>query len=294
MEKDSLYISKYWPQIVVLGLLTSAVFLGHLSFSLNKHSDLLKVAFLDVGQGDSIYIEAPNGRQMLIDSGPGNTVLSKLSEVMPFYDRSIDILLATHADADHISGFPSIMDHYSIGLIFENGVDGTTATYGRLEDKISEYKIQKLIAHRGTRIVLDQARNIYIDILAPDRDVSKADSNDGSIVCRLLYGSESFMLTVDATMKTEGWILADNSPESIHSTILKLGHHGSKYSSSTPWLQVVHPDEAIISAGLHNKYGHPSSDTLDRLASLNIPYLATLGKGSIIFETDGRSIKEAK
>ena len=295
MEQNRGYIYTYWPHISILLLLFSTLSLGHVSLELRRHSDVLKVAFLDIGQGDSIYIEAPNGRQMLIDAGPGSAVLSKLAEIMPFYDRSIDILLATHTDADHIGGFSSVFNHYDIGLMFENGAEGSTATYQRLEATRVAYGVNKLIARKGTRIVLDKEKNVYVDILFPDRDVSHMDSNDGSIVCRLVYGSESFMLTGDATMKTEKWIMDTNNSEvGLHSNILKLGHHGSKYSSSMSWLKTIHPDEAIISAGLYNKYGHPAQDTLDRLARLHIPYLSTLGKGSILFETDGKSIKEVQ
>ncbi len=254
--------------------------------------NILKVAFLDIGQGDSIYIEAPNGRQMLIDGGPGPVVLSKLSEVMPYGDRSIDILLATHTDADHITGFNSVLDAYKVGLIFENGGHSTTRTYANLESKIAKQKVQKLIARRGMHIVLDHDRNIYVDILFPDRDISKFESNDGSIVCKLVYGSESFMLTGDATLYTEHLVMHNESLETLHSNILKLGHHGSKGSSSELWLEKVQPEEVIVSAGLHNRYGHPAPVVLDRLAKLKIPYLATLGKGTILFETDGNSLIE--
>jgi competence protein ComEC len=293
MDTAPRYIKRYALQILIISLFCIGIFAIYISRGgAGSRSDILKVAFLDVGQGDSIYLEAPNGRQMLIDGGPGPAVLSKLAEVMPFGDRSIDILLATHTDADHITGLNSVLDSYTVSMIFENGAQGTTRTYANLESKIATHKIQKMIARRGTHIVLDQDHNVYVDILFPDRVISKLESNDGSIVAKLVYGGESFMLTGDATMYTEHLIMVNEHPDTLHASILKLGHHGSKGSSSELWLEKVHPEEAIVSAGLHNRYGHPAPLIIDRLAKLKIPYLATLGKGTILFKTNGLSLKE--
>lgn len=248
----------------------------------------LKVAFLDIGQGDSIFIEAPNGKQMLIDGGPNDTVLSRLAQVMPFGDRSIDLVVATHPDSDHIGGLASVIDKYNVSKIVENGASSDTKTWQHLEDIINKNKVDKIIARRGMHIVLDAEKNIYFDILFPDRDVSNWKvTNDGSIVGKLVYGNESFMLTGDATKYTENLIMQNETPETLHSQVLKLGHHGSKTSSSQLWLEKVAPDTAIISAGLHNKYGHPNKEVLDLLSVLHIPYIATYEKGTIIFKTDG-------
>lgn len=256
----------------------------------DSKNQYLKVAFLDVGQGDSIFIEAPNGKQILIDGGPDNKVLSKLGDVMPLGDRSIDMIIATHADSDHVGGLPAVLDLYQVSMILENGATSKTKIYQALEDEITTKKIKKEIAKRGMKIMLDDEKNIYLEILFPDRDISSLDSNDGSIVGKLVYGNESFMLTGDATNYTENIITWNETPETLHSNILKLGHHGSRTSNSYLWLQKVNPEEAIISAGLNNRYGHPHQETLDRLAQLNIPYLNTAKEGTIIFQTDGIKI----
>jgi beta-lactamase superfamily II metal-dependent hydrolase len=130
---------------------------------------------------------------------------------------------------------------------------------------------------------LDNEKNIYLDILYPDRDVSKMESNDGSIVVKLVYGEESFMLTGDATSYTENIIYWNESSETLKSTILKLGHHGAKTSNSLMWLKKVNPETAIISVGENNRYNHPSSETLERLKTLKIPYRSTAEEGNIIF-----------
>ncbi len=280
-------IRKYLPYILLflLVILTFSIWFFVFNY---KNNEYLKVAFLDVGQGDSIYIEAPNGRQILIDGGPDAKLLSSLSQVMPFADRSIDMIVATHPDMDHIGGFPSLIDTYKVTSILENGATSDSKVYKSLEDKIIKNKIKRIIAKRGMHIILDEERNIYFDILFPDRDVSVLDSNDGSIVGKLVYGDESFMLTGDATTYTEnliGW----NEPDSIlHSDVLKLGHHGSRTSSSVPWLKSINPKVAIISAGKNNRYKHPHKELLDRLLDLHIPFLNTADMGTIIFKTNGK------
>lgn len=280
---------KYLPYILLSVTIVLLITIFYV-ISVRRHaeSNLLTVAFLDVGQGDSIYIEAPNGRQMLIDGGPDDAVLARLSQVMPFGDRSIDMVLATHADADHIGGLASVIRDYHVPRIIENGAASKTRVFENLENTITENNVEKIIARRGMHIVLDEKKNIYFDVLFPDRDVSGfKETNDGSIVGKLVYGNESFMLTGDATKYTENLIMHNESREVLHSQVLKLGHHGSHTSSSELWLENVHPDISIISAGLHNRYGHPHKETLDALSTLHIPYLATYQKGTIIFKTDG-------
>jgi competence protein ComEC len=288
------YTRKYLLYISVL-ILFLLVIIGYYFFYPNIHShtsNVLTVAFLDIGQGDAVYIEAPNGRQMLIDGGPGPILLSRLAAVMPFGDRSIDILMITNPDKDHMAGFVDVLDKFSVGLVLEPGTPKSTTIYKKIQDSIVNHNVKKLIVRRGMRILLDQEKNVYLDILFPDRDVSTWSANDGSIVAKLVYGKESFMLMGDATKYTEVLMHHNENPEILHANVLKLGHHGSHTSSSELWLEDVQPRFAIISAGLGNHYGHPHQDVLDRLYNLNIPYLATLGKGTILFETDGVSLKE--
>ena len=284
------HLRKYRPSIPLLILLSLTVYLAIWSFRLAPAPPYLKVVFLDVGQGDAIYIEAPNGKQMLIDGGPDAKLLSSLAKVMPFADRSLDVVIETHPDTDHIGGLPILLDNYQVGQIFENGAKADSAIYNLLEEKITKNKIDKVIARRGQRIILDPTRNIYFDILFPDRDVSKLESNDGSIVGKLVYGKNSFLLTGDATLYTENQIEWQESKENLKSDVLKLGHHGSKTSSSLLWLEAVKPSLVIISAGLHNKYGHPSPEIMARLSALHIPFLSTADLGNIIFESDGLNL----
>ena len=280
------YFKKYLPYILAISLFVIGFAVLYITFK-SSNSPYLKVVFLDVGQGDAIYIEAPNGRQVLIDGGPDAKLLSSLAKVMPFADRSIDMLIATHPDMDHIGGFPLLLDNYKVTSIIENGLVSGTEVYESLEGKVVKKKINKIIAHRGMHIVLDDKKNIYIDILYPDRDVSGFESNEGSIVGKLVYGESSFLFTGDASLYTENLIEWNEKDTTLQSDVLKLGHHGSRTSSSILWLEKVNPEVAIISVDKNNKYGHPHPELLDRLSSLKIPFLITYEKGNIIFKTDG-------
>lgn len=278
---------KYLPYIPVVSIFLMVFIIWYFVFVSSKGSDYLKVVFLDVGQGDSIYIEAPNGRQILIDGGPDAKLLSSLAKVMPFADRSIDMIIATHNDLDHIGGFPILLDNYKVTNIIENGANSDSKIFSSLEEKVSKNKINRIISRRGMHIILDEEENIYFDILFPDRDVSNMDSNDSSIVGKLVYGENSFMLTGDATLYTENLIEWNEKENILDSDVLKLGHHGSRTSSSILWLEKVSPQITIISADKNNRYGHPHKEVLDRLSTLHIPFLSTAEIGNIIFKSDG-------
>jgi competence protein ComEC len=285
---------KNLPYLFLIILLICTVGIWFFAVKGNNRGDYLKVVFLDVGQGDAIYIETPNGRQMLIDGGPDAKLLSSLAKVMPFADRSIDMILATHADQDHIGGFSLLLDNYKVTSIIENGANSNSEIFTSLEEKIQKKKINKIIARRGMHIILDDKKNIYFDIIFPDRDVSSLDSNDGSIVGRLVYGESSFIMTGDATTFTENLIEWNEKDTNLKADVLKLGHHGSKTSSGQLWLEKVSPEVAIISVDKNNKYGHPHQEILDRLKSLHIPFLKTSDRGNIIFKSDGQNLIYAK
>ena len=279
-------LRKYLPYILLVCLLILTVSIWFFAFW-HGNNNYLKVVFLDVGQGDAIYIEAPNGKQMLIDGGSDAKLLSSLAKVMPFADRSLDVIVATHLDMDHIGGFPQLIDNYKVTSIIENGAMSASEISSLLEERISKKKINKIIARRGMRILLDEEKNIYFDVLFPDRDISNFESNDGSIVGKLVYGENSFMFTGDANLYTENLIEWNEKEDTLRSDVLKLGHHGARTSSSILWLEKVDPEVAIISVNKNNTYGHPHQELLDRLKSLKIPFLSTSEKGNIIFRSDG-------
>lgn len=245
------------------------------------------MAFLDVGQGDSIFVQAPNGRQMLVDGGPNACVLRELGQIMPFYDRSIDVILATHADQDHIGGLIEVLKRFKIGLFIQTNTTSTSAVYAELEDLIKEkhIKTETIISPE----VLNLGLGVDFDILFPTRNTVGWDTNDSSIVGKLVYGANSFLLTGDSPQKIEKYLVGKYGLI-LKSDVLKAGHHGSKNSNSEIFVGTASPAYSIISAGLNNRYGHPSPEAVDTLTRLGGQILETLGKGMIVFNSDGQNL----
>ncbi|MFA4890344.1 MAG: ComEC/Rec2 family competence protein [Candidatus Paceibacterota bacterium] len=248
----------------------------------------LEVDFLDVGQGDAIFIQASNGNQILIDAGPNKAVLRELSKVMPFYDRSIDMVIESHPDSDHIGGLPEILNRYDVGVVMESGVNTDSAVYAETEKLISEKNIKKILARKETRVNLGDGG--YMDILFPDRDVAGMDTNDASIIMKLQYGSKSFLFTGDSPAKMEKYLISLDG-KNLDADVLKVGHHGSKTSSSQEFLGYVSPEYAVISVGKDNKYGHPHQEILDRFQKFGINILRTDQLGAIKIKSDGENFK---
>lgn len=277
---------KYILLITVLVLIFANFFIFQLDWQ-NSHRGLT-FAMLDIGQGDALFIESPTGTQIMFDAGPPHKVLGPLSRVMSPFDKSIDAVVITNPDADHISGFLDILKNYKVDEVFEPGTFNSSKTYKDLETEIKNKNIPDVLVKKGMR--LDIGGGAVIDILFPDRDVSTWSTNDGSVVARLSFGDTSVMLTGDATKLTEGIILKENSPEQLVSTVLKVGHHGSHGSTSSEFAQAVSPEYSLISVGKSNKYGHPHQDTLDILKQVNTKIFRTDQLGSIFFKFDGHNI----
>ncbi|MFH1170888.1 MAG: ComEC/Rec2 family competence protein [Candidatus Vogelbacteria bacterium] len=245
---------------------------------------ILTVAFLDIGQGDAIYIEAPNGNQILVDGGSGRQIFRALGEVMPFYDRSLDVVIATHPDADHIGGLPFVLDRFVVGAVLEPGVSSDTNVSQEFKKRVNDGTPLHQLARRGMRLRLD--RDVALEILFPDQDTIGWETNTASIVARLVYGGNSFLLTGDSPIKIEKYLIALDGT-GLQTDVLKAGHHGSRTSSAPEYLAVVHPRYAVISAGLNNRYGHPHQEVLDLFNKLGATILRTDEEGTIIFQSDG-------
>ncbi len=275
-------LRKYGLVLVVVALVCIDILIFYVDFT-QTHKKLT-VAMLDIGQGDAIFIESPSGVQILVDAGPPKKILSQLSRVMSPFDKTLDAIVITNPDQDHIGGFIDVLKNYKVGQVFEPGTVNDSKTYQNLEEEIQKQNISDVLARKG--MVLDLGGGAYIDILFPDRDVSAWERNDGSVVMRLVYGEHSVMLTGDATMKTEKIILGENDAPLLKSEILKVGHHGSHTSTSASFVSVVNPKYAVISDGKDNKYGHPHKETLATLAKYGAEILRTDLEGTVIFTCD--------
>jgi competence protein ComEC len=245
------------------------------------------VAFLNVGQGDSIFIQAPNGKQILIDAGADSKAILELGKILPFYDKSIDILIETHSDADHVGGVPDLLNRFHIKKFIFNGKADTDGLNSEIKKILDKQKIDQITVSAGDRIILDEEKNIYIDILWPQSGITLEDNNDYSVITRLVWNNAEFLLTGDAPQEIENKI---SDTFNVSSDVLKAGHHGSKYSSSQYFIEKVNPQYAIISAGKDNKFGHPHQEVLDTISKTNAKILQTIEMGTILFETDGEKI----
>lgn len=265
---------------LVTGCIWSAVFFAQ------AHHGLLLLSILDVGQGDAIFIEAPNGSQVLVDGGPDNAVLARLGEVMPFWDRSIDVLILTHPHADHLDGLLSVLERYTVGMIIESGVNHSIAEYEVWRRKVKERGIPRIVAVRGGIVHLGGGARI--DILAPDRPYdaqSVKNIHEAAVVLKLTFASSTALLMADAELPRERELLA--SGIDIGAEVLKVGHHGSRTSTAEVFLRAVHPRLSAISVGARNRYGHPTQEVLDRLKTVGVRIFRTDRDGTIALASDG-------
>jgi len=281
---------------ILIGLLAVALIIWFLVFN-QRPGRILETDFLDVGQGDAILIKTPKGQTVLIDGGPDNKVLEKLGKYLQPLQKRIDLIILTHPHADHVSGLVEVLRRYSVGLVILNGVYLKTDNYNQFLKAIEDNKVKVLIAEAGEAIHFD--KDLEFDILSPNKNPAGLvfnknsesfgtvgnDVNDTSIVGKLIFNDFSIMFMGDATSKIENQLLAYGN--SLKSDILKVGHHGSKYSSFTNFLKTVAPKAGIIEVGAKNFYGHPSLAALSRLGMFDINIFRTGQNGDIRVLSNG-------
>ena len=287
-KKLALIFSEYGKVIFVCCLIVVSVVAIYLIVSLvSQHK--LRVSFLDVGQGDAILIQTPSGKSMLIDGGPTNVVLEKIAHEMSYFDNDIDVIVATHPDADHITGLIPVLEKYKISTMVISPAEGSTKIVDDLTSHIVAEHTDTHVARSGDSI--DFHDGVIAKILYPRASYvgKKSDTNDASVSMVITYGDESFLLTGDLPSKEESKLLNEDLPK--HITVYKVGHHGSKYSSGEQLLTYIKPEYAVVSAGKDNKYGHPNIETIDRLQKYAQEILSTIDRGTISFIADGRMME---
>lgn len=281
------FLRKHFRE-VVLGTLILANAFVWLAVYQRQPSDTLTIYFFDVGQGDAILIDSPSHGRILLDGGRNRKILSEIGRVLPFGDKRIDVVIESHPDRDHIGGLPEVISRYDVELFLEPGVESDNTLDDELKRRIAEKNIPNLLARRGMVVNFGDGAKLFI--LFPNQDVSKWETNDASIVGRIVYGERSFLLTGDSTKRAE-YILLGLDAEILKSAVLKVGHHGSRNSTSLDFTTAVEPLYAVISAGKDNPYGHPHKEVLDILEKVGAKIVNTAESGTLRFETDGKTLE---
>lgn len=287
----------------MLSLLLAAVMLCSCSFELHFDNDYpdaaedgtLAVHFLDIGQGDSIYLELPNGETMLIDAAENYYGEGIIDYIKHTGHDEIDYLVATHPHSDHIGSMSYIVRNFTVNAVYMSKAVTTTKTYQNLLEAIQKKGLKITNAKAGVTVLSED--DLTIEVLAPV--TIDDDLNNCSIVLKITYGKTSFLFTGDAETEEFASIKGD-----ISANVLKVGHHGSRTSTTEEILERIHPDIAVISCGEDNEYGHPHKSTLDYLkkAGCEMVYrtdtdgtvTVTSDGETISVETNGKSIERAK
>lgn len=246
-------------------------------FSLEKEKS--EVVFFDVGQGDAIFIRTPQDHRILIDGGPGEKILEKIGREVSFLENEIDLVILTHPHEDHVSGLVEVLKTYDVKEILYTGVKGRNVSAKEWEKRVEKKGYR--VAKKGKRV---SANNFSIDILYPEKDLrgkGVKDFNATSVVSRLTLEGKTFLFMGDAYSTQEKEILS--SFPSLDSDVLKVGHHGSKTSTSSEFLSAVDPLYSVIMAGEDNRYGHPHKETLETLENHSTEVLRTDRDGTIRF-----------
>lgn len=246
---------------------------------------ILKVHFIDVGQGDAILVQTPAGQNLLVDAGENDYGDVVVKYLVSQGVKDLDIVVGTHTHSDHIGGLDKVIRRFPVQAVYMPKVTQNTQSF---QDVLAAVKSQGLKVTTAQAGVMIPLAGVDCRVLAPVA-ASYEELNDYSAVIRLAYGSQSFLLTGDASSVSEDQML--NSGVNLQSTVLKVGHHGSYSSSGSSFLAAVAPQFAVISLAADNDYGYPHRVTLNRLAEAGIKIYRTDQNGTIVFSTDGNSMQ---
>ncbi len=289
LSMNKSFLKRHHLLLIVLAIAAAFSIAGILEQRRAASSADEQLWFFDVGQGDSALIRDRDGKDLLIDGGPDASVLEGLSDALPFWDRTIDVLLVTHLDADHYVGFFGVLQKYKIGEIWWTGAAPTTETARRFVAQVEARGIPQRFVHAGDTFSFsggnafrvlwprEDARGLVIPAVASN--AKGGGTNDFGIVGSFSCGRERALYTADTSAQVEAKLLDD--PSALRAELLKVPHHGSAYSSSEHFLDAVQPEDAVISVGLGNRYGHPTPRVLSALLERGVRVRRTDREGTI-------------
>jgi competence protein ComEC len=290
ISKASGFASKVPKKWVISPLLIATILVW--VAILNTPDDKLHVSILDVGQGDAILIQTPSHQDILIDGGPSPRAIDlELSKKLPFWDRTIDLIILTEPQADHMAGLTEVLRNYKVPQVFEPGIAYDSTTYQQWLSLVESQQIGHKIAHAGQQIELGDG--IKIDVLHPPSPLLQGTSDDvdnNGLALRLSWNGISFLFTSDIGKEAEWYLIAQRA--NLRSTVLKVAHHGSLTSTSEQFLAAVNPEIAVISVGTDNRFALPRIEVVDRLVTRlgNDRIYLTSTHGTIEFITDGEGL----
>lgn len=281
MKRKKLYLK---GAIFLVLCLIGTTFTSCQSKTENSDFDGLEVSYIDVGQGDSIFIRC-NGESMLIDAGENDEGHIVADYIKSCGTEKLKYAVGTHPHSDHIGGMDTVMEEIPAHTFICPEIDYDTKTWNDVLDVVKENDTEIIYAQRGNSYSLGDAT---FTILSPDKRGIYSDLNNYSVVIKAEYGSSSFLFTGDAENIVEDEMIENGC--NLKSDVLKVGHHGSDSSTTDNFLKKVNPDFAVISCGKDNKYNHPHKETVDKLNSFGVTVYRTDEEGTIVAQSDGKSI----
>lgn len=274
----------YFSTFILSSIITLTPFASSFAAQMN-------VNYLDIGQGDSELIQLPDGKNILIDAGDREASKKILDFLKAKKIKKLDLVIISHPHLDHYGGLLGLIKQIPVTEVYDSGAPTSSTTYLSLLKQLSASKTKFSIVRKGQEF--NYTDNIKISILAPEDPLlknTKSDANNASIVIRLIHNKVSFLLTGDIEDESEEKILNENK-SALKSDILKVAHHGSRYTSSKEFLDNVQPKVAVISSGQGNSYGHPHKETLERLEANKIKVYRTDIQGDITISSNGETYK---